>query len=121
MRRKAHNLMWPGTPYVEQKLATPSPSFQRASSLRQGPRGVLQFMTHKRTGSAQSLNKIPSPPGTGEGAEWNRPMKLAARPPVLNVGKAAHPSPKPVRSPGRPAAVVHYKPVREVIREFNNK
>jgi hypothetical protein len=42
MRRKAHYLMWPHKPYVEEQTA---PSFQRGGSLRQQPRGILQYMS----------------------------------------------------------------------------
>ena len=40
MRRKAHHLMWPGKPYVDDR---PSPALlQRGGSLRQTPGGVMQ-------------------------------------------------------------------------------
>lgn len=137
MRRKAHELMWPGMPYVEKNLAPAAQSFQRAGgSLRLEPRGVLQFMTHKRTGSARSLNKVLSPPRIS--AEGHHPMKLAAKPPVLNVGSTARPlSPRSVKLSGspvrpqnaakvlyQPAARVQYepgKPVKDVICALEKK
>jgi len=84
MRRKAHNLMWPGKPYVEERLASQSQSFQRAGSLRQPPRGVMQFMRPKHIESTHSQNRLHQLPKRG--VEGYNPMK-----PALNPGNAASP------------------------------
>jgi len=103
MRRKAHHLMWPGKPYVDDR---PSPALlQRGGSLRQTPRGVLQHMPSNYNWTVRSPNR----PQPGMSSRGQLQMKPAANVPSPNAVKVSAPN---AGSPGRPvnAAREPYKP-----------
>jgi hypothetical protein len=100
MRRKAHNLMWPGKPYVDDR--PPPALLQREDSLRQMPRGV---MTSNYYWTVRSPNR--SQPGMSTRGQLQ--MKPADKVPAPNAVKVSAPN---AGSPGRPvnAAREPYKP-----------
>jgi hypothetical protein len=137
MQRKAHYLMWPQKPYVREQTA---PSFQRGGSLRQQPRGVLQYMSPKGGETWRLPNRAPQRPGIG--ADTYRLTSPVAKQPAL--GNAAYrvnrPLPNAVRVPYKPAvgpsvqnsvqlrpwngAGVRYdgiKPVKDTVRAFEKR
>ena len=98
MRRKAHQLMWPGKPYIDDR---PRPALlQREGSLRQTPRGVMQFMSSNPYGTVRSSNRLQ--PGMGSRGQ----LQMM---PAPNAVKVSAPN---AGSPGRPvdAAREPYKP-----------
>ena len=99
MRRRAHNLMWPGKPYVD------VPHLQKGGSLRQMPRGVLQYMPFNHNLTVRSPNR----PQLGIGTNGQLPKKPAAKVPAPNAVKVPVPN---AASPGRQvdAARAPYKP-----------
>jgi hypothetical protein len=132
MRRKAHDLMWPDKPYVAPAL------LQREGSLRQVPRGVMQYMpsSHNR--------RVPSPnrPQQGMGSSGQLQMQPAAKEPAPNAVRVYVPvrSQSPAREPNKPSvkpaaqysmqarqpntAGVQYepaKPVKDAIQRFERK
>jgi len=99
MRRKAHHLMWPGKPYIDDR---PRPALlQREGSLRQMPRGVMQFMSSNPYGTVRSSNRLQ--PGMGSRGQ----LQMM---PAPNAVKVSAPN---AGSPGRPvdAAREPYKPL----------
>jgi len=103
MRRKAHHLMWPGKPYVDDR--PPPALLQREGSLRQTPRGVMQFMSSNPYGTVRSSNRLQ--PGMGSRGQLQ--MMPAAKMPAPNAVKVSAPN---AGNPGRPvdAAREPYKP-----------
>jgi hypothetical protein len=100
MRRKAHDLMWPGKLYVPDK---PPPAFlQRDGSLRQIPKGVLQDMPSNHNRRFSSPNR----PQLGMGSSGQLQIQPAAKVPSPNRVRR-------VSAPGRPqdAAREPYKPL----------
>lgn len=137
MRRKAHYFMWPQKPYVGEQTA---PSFQRGGSLRQQPRGVLQYMSPKGGQTMRLPNRAPQRPGIG--ADRYRMMSPVAKQPALgnSVYGVNRPLPNAARVPYKPAvgpsvqnsvqfrplngAGVRYeavKPVKDAVRAFEKK
>jgi len=130
--------MWPGKPYIDER---PPPALpQRGGSLRQPPRGVMQYMPSNYNWTVRSPNR----PQPGRATLEQLQMKPAAKLPAPNALKMSVPndgSPirpqdaarepyKPYERPagryalqaGRPvAAGVRYepaKPVKDAIQRF---
>ena len=103
MRRKAHQLMWPGKPYVDDR--PPPALLQRGGSLRQIPRGVMQYMRSNYNWTVRSPNR----PQLGMGTREQLQRKPFTKMPAPNAVKVSAPNPG---SPGRPvdAAREPYKP-----------
>jgi len=136
MRRKAHHLMWPGKPFVDD---TPTPALlQRGGSMRQTPRGVMQYMPSNYNWTVRSSNR-PQPGMGSRGQLQMKPAPNALKVSAQNAGSpggpvdAAREPYKPLVRPagqyamqaGRPyAAGVRYepaKPVRDAIHRFERK
>jgi len=103
MRRKAHHLMWPGKPYVDDR---PPPALpQRGGSLRV-PRGIMPFMPSNYNWTVRSPNR--PRPGVGT-IEQPQVMKPSAKMPAPHAVKVSAPNPG---IPGRPvnAAIEPNKP-----------
>jgi len=139
MRRKAHHLMWPGKPYVDDR--PPPALLQRGGSLRQTPRGVMQFMPPLYNRSMRSPNRPQPGMGTTEQLQMMKPSAKMPAPHAVKVSApnagipgrpmnaATEPNKPHVRpagqyamQAGRPcAAGVRYepaKPVKDVIHKF---
>jgi hypothetical protein len=99
MRRKAHHLMWPGKPYVPDKL--PPAPLQRDGGLRQTPRGVMHFLHSNPYGTVRSPNR----PQLGMGSSGQLKIQPAAKVPAPNAVRLSTPG----RS--RDAAREPYKPL----------
>jgi hypothetical protein len=90
--------MWPHKPYVEEQTA---PSFQRGGSLRQQPRGVLQYMSLKGGQTVHVPNRALQQQGIGtDRVRLQSP--LAKQPELLRAAYGINP-------PSPNAAGVPYK------------
>jgi hypothetical protein len=136
MRRKAHHLMWPGKPYVDDR---PTPALlQREGSLRQKPRGVMQYMPSDYNWTVRSSNR-PQPGMGSRGQLQMKPAPNALKVSAQNAGSPGRPvdaAREPYKPPVRPAgqyampavrpyaAGVRYeaaKPVKDAIQRFERK
>ncbi|KAJ4448943.1 hypothetical protein ANN_00335, partial [Periplaneta americana] len=100
IRRKAHNLMWPGKPYVEEKPAPAPVGFQRGGSMRlQRPRGVMQFMSMRssRQQVAAEPNRMPAYPLRQPAGNADKVLAESAE--KLKIGAARLPAGNAARLP----------------------
>ena len=81
MRRKAHHLMWPGKPFVDDRPAL----LQREGSLRQMPWVVMQNVPSCHNWTVHSPNR--RQPGMGSRGQLQ--MKPAAKMPAPNAVKVS--------------------------------
>jgi hypothetical protein len=136
MRRKAHDLMWPGKLYVPDK--PPLALLQRDGNLRQTPQVVMQYMHSHQNRRLSSPNR----PQLGMGSNGQLKIQPAAKVPAPNAVRVSTPgrSQDAAREPYKPlvkptaqyavqprqpyAAGVQYesaKPVKEAIQRFERK
>ena len=93
MRRKAHHLMYPGKPYVDDSSP---PALQRGGSLRQPPRGIMQFMPSNYNWTLRS----PNGPRPGLGTiEQMQKMKLPAKMSASQAAKLSAPQAAKMSAP----------------------